>query len=139
MFNVNITKLVPMRIIGLPHTGPYGEINRTFTELYQLVTSRQLFRPGILGVAIYYDDPDVTPVEKLRAFAAISAPTDVTAETPLVEQFTPGGDHGRILDCTMHINGCSRRGCWSLGVQWEMPLLTRSISTILPTRHHLTY
>lgn len=97
MFNVNITKLVPMRIIGLPHTGPYGEINRTFTELYQLVTSRQLFRPGILGVAIYYDDPDVTPVEKLRAFAAISAPTDVIAETPLVEQFTPGGDHAVLV------------------------------------------
>ncbi len=46
MFNVNITKLAPMRIIGLPHTGPYGEINRTFTELYQLVTSRQLFVPA---------------------------------------------------------------------------------------------
>lgn len=57
MFEVQITKLAPMRIIGLPHTGSYREINQAFTDLYQLVTNRYLSRSGILGVAIYYDDP----------------------------------------------------------------------------------
>ncbi|WP_431222074.1 AraC family transcriptional regulator [Serratia sp. L9] len=97
MFDVNIMKLASMRIIGLPHTGSYREINQTFTELYQLVTNRQLFRTGTLVVAIYYDDPDVTPVEKLHAFAAISVPADVPAEAPLLERATPGGDHAVLV------------------------------------------
>lgn len=97
MFDVNIMKLAPMRIIGLPYTGSYREINQTFTELYQLVTTRQLFRPNTLVVALYYDDPDVTPVEKLRAFAAISASVDIPAEAPLVEQSTPCGDHAILV------------------------------------------
>lgn len=97
MFDVNITKLAPMRIIGLLHTGSYREINQAFIELYQLVNDRRLFCPGTLVVAIYYDDPDVTPVEKLQAFAAISAPADVSAEAPLVERSTPGGDHAVLV------------------------------------------
>ncbi|ALX95085.1 hypothetical protein AV650_16665 [Serratia fonticola] len=38
MFNVNITKLTPMHIIGLPNTGSYRGIYRAFTERYQRVT-----------------------------------------------------------------------------------------------------
>lgn len=97
MYDVNIMKLAPMRIIGLPYEGSYREINQAFNELYQLVTTRQLFRLGTLVIAIFYDDPDVTPVEKLRAFAAISAPVDVPAESPLVERSTPGGDHAVLV------------------------------------------
>ncbi|MDQ9125002.1 GyrI-like domain-containing protein [Serratia fonticola] len=97
MFEINIMTLAPMRIIGLPYKGSYSEIGQAFTELYQLVTNRQLFRPSTLVVAIFYDDTDVTPVEKLRAFAAISAPVDVPAESPLVERSTPGGDHAVLV------------------------------------------
>lgn len=93
MFSIEIKALEPMRIIGLPHSGAYNEISRTYTQLWQLLVTRQIIRPGMVGVAIYHDDPDVTPAKELRSFAAVSASKDVKADDPLTEQALGGGDH----------------------------------------------
>jgi AraC family transcriptional regulator len=97
MFNVEIRTIEPMRLIGLPHTGPYMEINSAYTQIWQLLMTRQIFRPGMVSVAIYFDDPDVTPPESLRSFAAVSAPADVKADPPLTERGLDGGDHAVLL------------------------------------------
>lgn len=93
MFDVETKSLESMCIIGLPHNGAYMEISRTYTQLWQLLVTRQMFRPGMVGAAVYYDDPDVPPEEELRSFAAVSAPGDVMAKVPRTEQILGGGDH----------------------------------------------
>lgn len=93
MFNVEIRQQPQTRLIGLPHQGPYMEIGRTYTQLWELLRTRSLFAPGMIGIAVYYDDPQITPEAELRSFAAVSVPEDVEAAPPLIERHLAGGEH----------------------------------------------
>lgn len=97
MFDVEVKTLEPLRIIGLRHTGPYMEINRAYARLWELLQTRGLVHPDMMGIAVYFDDPDVTPPDKLRSLAAVSAPEDVEADAPLEERRLDGGEHAVLL------------------------------------------
>jgi DNA gyrase inhibitor GyrI len=54
-----------VRIVCLPHSGPYNQIGEKINEVKKLLEKHKdaLGRP----CAIYYDDPDRVPDEKLRS------------------------------------------------------------------------
>lgn len=125
MFEAKIHDVAPLRLVGLAHQGPYMEIGRTFGELWQLLVTRQLLRPGMLAAAAYYDDPAVTPAEKLRSFAAVMAPPELAAEAPLSERTLAGGPHA-VLIFKGHYSGLHAAYTW-LYQTW-LPASGRTLS-----------
>jgi AraC family transcriptional regulator len=55
--------------------------------------ARLFERPGAQMVALFYDDPDTTPAEQLRADAAVVVAPDVALPKGLTEQCIAAGDY----------------------------------------------
>ncbi|WP_127076094.1 AraC family transcriptional regulator [Rhodomicrobium lacus] len=96
MYEVTIKTIKLMHLVGLAHRGPYPEIGATFTQLGVLGGSRGLFARMKGSVALYYDDPDVVPAEKLRSLAAIWVDTPECVEPPLEAAIIEGGDYAML-------------------------------------------
>lgn len=83
-----------MTALCLPHHGPYYMIGQTFGKLGSLLPPG--FGPGI---AIYYDEPNTTPVEKLRSHAGFIVVNDLGEYSPELELIEiPEG----VLAVTVH-------------------------------------
>jgi AraC family transcriptional regulator len=75
MVNVHIERSPARRLLALAHAGDYNQIGPTFKRLFEFAHSRGLVGPGTISLGIYYDDPAVTPVDRLRSHACISVPS----------------------------------------------------------------
>jgi AraC family transcriptional regulator len=64
---VEIKKVAPQRVIAMRHIGPYHEIGPVFQRLRAWADINDV-APG-KGLAIFHDDPNYTPAEKLRSDA----------------------------------------------------------------------
>ncbi len=93
MYDVSIRTFPPRRAVTLEHVGPYMEISRAFDRLSGWLGTRGLF-PKVSGmIALYYDDPSVTPADQLHARAGFVLAGDITAEAPVSIIDVPGGDY----------------------------------------------
>lgn len=96
--DVEITELPALRVGSVRHTGPYSQISQSFAQLGAIAGPAGLeMQPGTGVIAIYYDDPESTPAEELRADAAIIVPEDVPMPPGLTEQRLPGGRYARTV------------------------------------------
>lgn len=55
----------------LRHVGAYGAVNETWAKLSTLAAERGLTGPETQAIGLSYDDPTVTPVEKIRYDACL--------------------------------------------------------------------
>ncbi|MEQ4208882.1 GyrI-like domain-containing protein [Actinopolymorpha sp. B9G3] len=86
-----VVDVAGMRLAGLGHRGPYERIRETYATLFPRLAALGLDqRPGFPLVAVYYDDPAVTPEVDLRSFAAVTV-ADGDAIGDLEELRLPGG------------------------------------------------
>jgi AraC family transcriptional regulator len=83
MYPVEIKKLRSRYLVGMAHFGAYDTISTTYATMFETLSARGLVENTRQMVAVYYDDPDVTPVDKLRAFAGVTAPKTIPCEAPL--------------------------------------------------------
>ena len=88
---VDIKQLPELRVASVRHVGPYNRISEAFDRLGKLGGSAGLFRPGAEMIALYHDDPETTPSDRLRSDAAVSVPEDVRLPPELNEIRIPGG------------------------------------------------
>jgi AraC family transcriptional regulator len=104
--NVTIENRPELRTATLRHIGPYHRISEAFARLGDLAGHAGLLdvRPTML--AIYHDDPEVTPESELRSDAAIVIPPDVRVPDGLTEQHVPGGRYAK----TTHLGPYSELG-----------------------------
>lgn len=103
--NVEIQQKPAMRAAGLRHVGPYNQINEAFGRLGEIARRAGLFNhPGAAMIAIYHDDPESTPVDKLRSDAAIVVPENTKIPDGLTERRLPAGRYA----CTIHIGPYER-------------------------------
>jgi AraC family transcriptional regulator len=94
--DVHVTDRPELRVGALPHIGPYQQIGETFRQLGAIAGSAGLFNtPGAAMLAIYYDDPDSTPPDRLRSDAAVAVPDGVPLPAGLTEKRIPGGRYAR--------------------------------------------
>ncbi|MDC0723525.1 AraC family transcriptional regulator [Nannocystis bainbridge] len=111
IMNVDIETLPALRVATVTHVGPYNGISAAFARLGALVGPAGLLRfPEAAMVAIYYDDPEVTPPEQLRADAGLVVPADVALPAGLGEQHLPAGRYAK----TVHVGPYTGLGdAWS--------------------------
>jgi AraC family transcriptional regulator len=60
-----------LRGATVPHTGPYAEIGTAFARLETTVRNAGLRTPADSLIAIYHDNPGITPAAELRSEAGL--------------------------------------------------------------------
>lgn len=78
--------------VGVDHVGSYMQIGRAFDQLYGWLGARDLLRPAMRSIAVYYDDPFAIAEEQLRSRACVVVDEPFAVETPL-HRTNRGGRH----------------------------------------------
>ncbi|HEV2474612.1 MAG TPA: GyrI-like domain-containing protein, partial [Chthonomonadales bacterium] len=96
------------RTAALRHTGPYYQIGPRFAELICWLQERNA--PFSECLAVWHDDPELTPIVELRSDACAVVPPDFDIENgPVRELVIPGG----LFAVTTHIGPYSGlQGAW---------------------------
>jgi AraC family transcriptional regulator len=91
-------KTVPARkVLFVRHTGPYADCGKAWGALCGWAGPRGLMGPRSQFLGLSYDDPDITPPEKLRYDACLIPERDVEAVFPVSAQEIPGGEYAVTL------------------------------------------
>ncbi len=91
--DVKIEKREPLRVAFVRHVGPYQGVGEAWQKLCGWAGPRGLFGPNTAMLGVCHDDPDVTPPERIRYDACISAPDGLEAEGDVGIQEVAGGDY----------------------------------------------
>jgi AraC family transcriptional regulator len=93
--DVSIVEQPELRIAGIRHIGPYPEIGREFGRLGGILKGAP--PAGSKMIAVFHDDPAVTPADKLRADAALMLAGKTPAPMGLIEQRVPKGRYAKAV------------------------------------------
>jgi AraC family transcriptional regulator len=88
---IEVKDLPSARVVFLRHVGSYGEVGATRGKLMMWAGMRGLLGPSMKMIGICYDDPDVTPSDKVRYDAAVVVSRPVDPEGPFGVQELAGG------------------------------------------------
>ncbi len=80
MFDVTIRGSEAMRLAAVAHQGPYNQIGSAFDRLQAWGAGRGLIGPATRFLALYHDDPNSVPPEKLRSQAGFTVGAEVAAQ-----------------------------------------------------------
>jgi len=90
---VSIQTLNPIPVVAYKYVGPYDNLSGCFDQLWSWVESHQV--PATRTIGIYWDNPDVTPVNQLRSAACVEVPGDFQLSDngglPLANELVAGG------------------------------------------------
>ena len=93
---VEIEEMPALRVAAVRHIGPYNHIGQAFERLGAILGGAGLLKgPPPMMLAIYYDDPESTPVEDLRADAGIVVPAGLALPPGLSEVQVAAGRYAR--------------------------------------------
>ena len=95
--NIREETLAEKRLLAMPHAGPYEAIGATFERLMSWGGPRGAFDGQAWVVGIYYDDPDSTPVEKLRSEACVECRLAPDPANGVAERILHGGKYAVML------------------------------------------
>lgn len=90
---ITIKRLDPVRVVFARHVGPYDQVGGTWGMLYCWAGPRGLLRSKATAFGVAYDDPDVTPADRIRYDACITVDTLVEPEGEVGLQQVGGGDY----------------------------------------------
>jgi AraC family transcriptional regulator len=93
--DVQIVNQPELRIAGIRHIGPYHEIGRAFGSLGGMLKGPP--PAGAQMIALFHDDPAVTPPDKLRSDAAITLIGQSSSAGGLIEQRVPAGRYAKTI------------------------------------------
>jgi len=104
--DVEIKTLGPMRVAFVRHVGPYNEVGQAWEKL-----CARLGAEGMLGgetrfIGVCYDDPEVTPPEKIRYDACVTVDESFEPEADVGVQTLAGGEYA----VTTHIGPYDQLG-----------------------------
>lgn len=90
---VNIERIEPMRVVFMRHVGPYDQVGNVWQKLYSWAAKRNLLGPNTSAIGVSYDDPDITPPERIRCDACLSVNASVEPEGEVAIQLIGGGEY----------------------------------------------
>jgi AraC family transcriptional regulator len=92
VFRVDVRELPELHVVYVRHVGRYDQIGKAFRRLMRWAGPRRLLRfPETKVLAVYYDNPDVTPVDQLRADACVTVPERTKTKRDIGTMRIPGG------------------------------------------------
>jgi AraC family transcriptional regulator len=97
--DVRIEQVPARRVAYLRHLGPYAEVGPTYRRLLDWAKRRGLMGPEAQLLSISYDDPEVTPPEKIRCDCCITVGEQVGPEGDVGVQTVEGGEYAVLRHC----------------------------------------
>ncbi len=94
--DVTLETLEPMRVAFVRHVGPYHEVGQAWETVCMHLGKEGLLGPDARFIGVCYDDPEVTPPEKIRYDACITVGPDFQGEGPVGVQTLAGGDYAKV-------------------------------------------
>ncbi len=113
---VRIERVEPTRVAFVRHVGPYHEVGTAWERLCTRLGKDGLLSLGTRFIGICYDDPEVTPADKIRYEACVTVDNDFEAQDDVGVQTIGGGEYA----VTTHVGpysllGRPTRSCWASG------------------------
>ncbi len=90
---VKFENIMPMRVAFVRHIGPYDECGKAWDKLTTELGRRGLLCADTKYIGLCYDDPEVTPAEKVRYDACVTVPEDFMPENDIGVQTIAGGEY----------------------------------------------
>ena len=92
--SVEVKQMPKFHVAYIHHIGPYNKIGETFEKIFQWAGPQGLIRfPETNIMAIYHDDPKITPEEKLRSDVCITVPDETPATGEINITDIPAGKY----------------------------------------------
>jgi AraC family transcriptional regulator len=104
--NVTIKNMTAMRVAFMRHIGPYTEVGATWDKLLPVLGKEGLLGGDSMFIGICHDDPDVTPLEKIRYDACVTVDDQFAPTGEVGVQTIPGGEYA----VTTHIGPYQKLG-----------------------------
>ncbi len=95
--DVEIRSLEPTRVAFLRHVGPYDEVGSTWERLTDWVGRECLFGPDVRFFGMCWDDPEVTPPDRIRYDACVTVDETVEPEGEIGLTTVEGGRFAVVL------------------------------------------
>ncbi len=94
---VETKTIEPLRVAFVRHIGPYDKVGSAWERLCDWAGSQCLFGPDTRFFGACYDDPEVTPADKIRYDACITIGPSVEGEGDIGVQTLGGGQYAVAL------------------------------------------
>ncbi|MBI2899119.1 MAG: GyrI-like domain-containing protein [Planctomycetes bacterium] len=95
---VQIKAIRPKRVAFVRHGGPYSECGKAWDRLLAFVGMQGLLGADTEFIGVCYDDPEVTPRDKVRYDACVTVSEDFRPQGDVGVQLLDGGEYA----VTMH-------------------------------------
>lgn len=95
---VEIRKIPAQEVVYVRHTGPYQDCKSAWDKLCGWACPKGLFNQQTEILGVCYDDPDVTPADKIRYDACLSVVGEVVESRGVCRQQLPAG----LYACYLH-------------------------------------
>ena len=95
-FPVALDTLAAVRCASVGHTGSYMQIDRAMGRLFRELAAQKIMAPDQKMIGVFFDDPDLVPVEKLSSRASSPVVADAALAPPLQETVLRGGLYARL-------------------------------------------
>jgi AraC family transcriptional regulator len=86
----------PLRVAYVRHVGPYQECGKAWQTLCALAGQHGLFTPDALRIGVGYDNPEVTPADRLRYDACLTVNDQFQGAGELQVQEIAGGEYAVV-------------------------------------------
>ncbi len=90
---VRIEQRPACRVAFVRHTGPYDQCGGAWEKLMAWAGPKGLLGPQTACIGLSYDDPKITPADKIRYDACIGVADSITGEGEIGVQEIAGGDY----------------------------------------------
>lgn len=94
---VTIQELRPMRVAFVRHVGPYADCGAAWDELCAWAARQGQLGPNTRFLGIGYDDPEITPADKIRYDACVTVEGEVVPEGAVGVQEIAGGEYAVVV------------------------------------------
>jgi AraC family transcriptional regulator len=90
---VKIIRVPPMKVAFVRHVGPYSQVGTAWDKVCTILGKEGLLGSTSRFVGVCYDDPDVTPQDKVRYDACVTLDEDFAGEGEVQVQTIGGGEY----------------------------------------------
>ena len=93
LMEVKIQDIEPIRVAFVRHVGPYNQVGVAWDTLCTYLGKEGYLGPDCKFIGICYDDPEVTPPEKIRYDACVAINEDFVPTGEIAIQTVGGGEY----------------------------------------------